>query len=519
MTKIPIKKQASQASTAAMTASPRGIPSKLNKPRSNPSKPPADTESVTLTGGKSLHTDGTAVLTVPDKLTPAEQTTLNECVDTIMSSQVDAAGNFQKRALAIYRIQCDKLYRGEHPTEAAFFKARFGLSRSTSLRLAQMGRLLDRVSPMGDNALVSDAHLRPLLKLSDGNQVAVIAKAKSWAKMANLISIPAKLMMAAATFLNPPARPRAPKDSAQTKLLAKFHDVVTKAKDKLPAKIGKDVKLIFETLIVAVMEMGEAVRRSTGISWTEKTWNPLHGCTRASCGCDNCYSAKQTATRLADVYPGLAVKKTTAAGTIKYSFTGKIQLSPEDLAEPLLDHVPKMIFVNSMSDLFHKDVPEEFIHDLFTVMETAWWHTFQVLTKRPERMATFTQKRYADKAPPKNLWLGASTEDQAAYDERLPHLKQTKAAVRWLSVEPLIGPIQFGSMDGIDWIVVGGESGASARPMAKQSAADIRDACKTSGVPFFFKQWGAFNEQGKKEREISDVPTLDGVVHQEYPTQ
>jgi protein gp37 len=222
---------------------------------------------------------------------------------------------------------------------------------------------------------------------------------------------------------------------------------------------------------------------------------------------------------LADVYPGLAVKKTTAAGTITYAFTGKIQLAPEELAEPLLDPVPKMYFVNSMSDLFHVGVPDEFINDVFTVMELAHWHTFQVLTKRTERMAPYTQKRYADKAPPNNIWLGTSTENQASFDERMPHLRNTKAAVRWLSVEPLLGPIDFGSMEGIAWVVVGGESGPNARPMAKVWATDIRVACKTAGVPFFFKQWGAFDEQGHKAKKIkhSGPATLDGVVHHEYP--
>jgi len=127
---------------------------------------------------------------------------------------------------------------------------------------------------------------------------------------------------------------------------------------------------------------------------------PLEGCTRASTGCDKCYAAKRCATRLADVFPGLAVVKVGRDGKKTYSFTGKIQLLPERLAEPLLDRIPKKIFVNSMSDLFHKDVAEEYIEAVFDVMEKASWHIFQVLTKRPERMASFTQKRYADRKPP-----------------------------------------------------------------------------------------------------------------------
>jgi protein gp37 len=232
-------------------------------------------------------------------------------------------------------------------------------------------------------------------------------------------------------------------------------------------------------------------------------------------GCDNCYAAKLTATRLADVYPGLAVKK-TVDGKTTYQFTGKIQLVPHDLADPLHDKISKRYFVNSMSDLFHKNVPDAYIEAVFDVMEKASWHTFQVLTKRPERMAEFTQKRYADKDPAANIWLGTSTENQAAYDDRMPHLKATKAAIRWLSVEPMLGPIKFGSMKDIDWVVVGGESG-SDRQMKKEWATGIRDACKKDEVPFFFKQWGDFNEQGKKKAKKGGDAKLDGKIHHNYP--
>ena len=143
-------------------------------------------------------------------------------------------------------------------------------------------------------------------------------------------------------------------------------------------------------------------------------------------------------------------------------------------------------------------MPEEFIVAVFTTMELAHWPTFQILTKRPEQMAVFTQQRHADKAPPKNIWLGTCTEDQVAYDERRPHLLATKAAGRGLSVEPLLGPINFGSMDGLDWIVVGGEPGPGARPVAKEWATGIRNDSQQAGVPFFFKQWGAFNAVARK---------------------
>jgi protein gp37 len=150
-------------------------------------------------------------------------------------------------------------------------------------------------------------------------------------------------------------------------------------------------------------------------------------------------------------------------------------------------------------------------------MERAHWHTFQVLTKRPERMADFTLKRYANRPAPKNVWLGTSTENQETFDERLSHLKITKAAIRWLSAEPLIGAIKLASMEGVHWVVVGGESGGAARPMNKAWAAEIRDACKKLRVAFFFKQWGMFNEEGVREREKTKPAKLDGVVHEAYP--
>jgi protein gp37 len=195
-------------------------------------------------------------------------------------------------------------------------------------------------------------------------------------------------------------------------------------------------------------------------------------------------------------------------------------LLPEKLAEPLQDKQPKRWFVNSMSDLFHKGVREEFISEVFAVMEKASWHQFQVLTKRPERMAAFTQKRYKDRQPPANIWLGTSTEDQKALDERYPHLKDTKAAVRWLSIEPMLGRINFSGTEGIDWVVVGGESGSDRR-MQKTWAIEIRDQCAKARVPFFFKQWGDTDEDGKRlKRAKKDglIPkaTLDGVVHNDY---
>ena len=461
-----------------------------------------------------------AAKTAPAQLTAAQKKDQAECEAIIRRYRSGNTDGFHRLVLACYQIQRHELYR-EFPTQAAYFKSKLGYSRSHSLRSAQMGAIIDRVSPTGDmvKLLASDSHLRPLLKLTEEQQDEVIAKALAWVKLAKLVDVPAKLVAAARTFLYPPTGPKEPKESSQAKLVARFRDAVDGAKNKLPSTTDQEVKKVFEILNAEVDEITDSILRSTEIGWTQKPWNHLHGCTHATKGCDNCYAMKLTATRLADLYPGLAVKKTSADGKTTYGFTGKMQLVPQDLAEPLLDNAPKKYFVNSLSDLFHKNVPDEFIEATFTVMEAAHWHIFQILTKRPERMAAFTQKRYADKEPPKNIWLGTSTEDQEAYDARMPHLKNTKAAIRWLSCEPLLGPIQFGDMSVLDWIVVGGESGPGARPMEKVWATGIRDACAAAKVPFFFKQWGAFNEAGKKEADKSHTPTLDGVSHQEFPNQ
>ncbi len=393
--------------------------------------------------------------------TEAQKAALARHMSTIEKCKSDERANFQSLADAVYQIQEQELYRcADYATEAAFFKAKLGYSRSHSLRLASEGRLLNRLSPVGDNAVklfTSDRHLRPLLRLDSGEQDAAIDLAQRWMKWAGTTELSPKLMQAAVMFLNPPAAPAAPKESMAAQLAARFRNLVQEEKAQLPEKTTTAILQVFDNLAKKAAALG-GPRRSTGIDWTEATWNPLQGCTRASSGCDNCYAAKCVATREADVFPGLAKKLANG----KYAFTGKIQLLPQELAEPLQDKTPKRWFVNSMSDLFHKDVPDEFIQAVFTVMENASWHQFQVLTKRPERMAVFTQRRYKERQPLVNIWLGTSTENQDAFDERYPHLKNTKAAIRWLSVEPMIGPVKLADAVGIDWVVVGGESDLNA---------------------------------------------------------
>jgi len=214
---------------------------------------------------------------------------------------------------------------------------------------------------------------------------------------------------------------------------------------------------------------------NTEIEWTDATWNPVTGCTKISAGCDNCYAA-----RFSERFRGV----------LGHPFESgfDLQLRPDRLEQPLSCR-PKMIFVNSMSDLFHKEIPLAFIDRVFDTMERAPWHTFQVLTKRSSRLRDYVNKRYPDKLAPPYIWLGASVED-GTKKSRVRHIQQTNATVRFLSVEPLIGPIGEVDLSGIHWVIVGGESGPRARPMLPEWAQEVRDQCKATKVPFFFKQWG-----------------------------
>jgi protein gp37 len=212
--------------------------------------------------------------------------------------------------------------------------------------------------------------------------------------------------------------------------------------------------------------------QSSGIEWTEATWNPLTGCTKISPGCKNCY-AERMAHRL------------QAMGQANYSRGFALTLHEHMLEVPLRWRQPRTVFVNSMSDLFHEDVPDEFIHRVFGVMRQASWHRFQVLTKRSERLAEMA----CEIDWPGNVWMGVSVE-RADYTFRIDHLRRARSAVRFLSLEPLLGPLPGLDLAGIDWVIVGGESGPGARPMQEGWVTDIREQCIAAGVPFFFKQWG-----------------------------
>ena len=212
------------------------------------------------------------------------------------------------------------------------------------------------------------------------------------------------------------------------------------------------------------------------IEWTDATWNPVTGCTKITRGCDNCY-----AQRIAERFQGVS------GHPFERGF--ELTLRPERLVQPLSWKRPRMIFVNSMGDLFHKRVPTAFIDGVFDTMEQAEHHVFQLLTKRSSLMRGYLRRRYGDGAAPPHIWCGVSVEDELA-TARIRHLRKTQAATRFLSIEPLLGPIIDLCLEGISWVIVGGESGPKARPMEQQWATAIRDQCQREHVPFFFKQWG-----------------------------
>jgi protein gp37 len=240
---------------------------------------------------------------------------------------------------------------------------------------------------------------------------------------------------------------------------------------------------------------------ATAIEWTDATWNPVTGCTKISPGCDNCY-----AERFSERFRGVA----------NHPFTTGFDLTlrPERLAQPLAWKRPRSIFVNSMSDLFHKDIPVRFIEQVFETMERAHWHTFQVLTKRSSLMRDFMRRRYGAEVngvspAPGNIWCGVSLEN-AQQLSRVDHLRASPAAIRFLSIEPLLGPIPNLDLTGIHWAIMGGESGPRARPLDPAWVRDIRDQCVTAGTKLFFKQWGGL-------RPKSNGRMLDGREWSEKP--
>jgi len=236
--------------------------------------------------------------------------------------------------------------------------------------------------------------------------------------------------------------------------------------------------------------------QNSDIEWTEATWNPVTGCTKISPGCKHCY-AERMANRLA------------AMGVPQYRRGFEVAVHPRLLSLPTQWKKPRVIFVNSMSDLFHEGVPLGFVMQVFEVMERAGQHTFQILTKRPE-----TAERYAGQLPwPANVWLGTSVES-ALFLHRVRALRRIPAQTRFQSLEPLLGPLPSLDLRGIDWVIVGGESGPGARTMKAEWVTQIRDICLAQGVRFFFKQWGGVNKKRNgrllEGRTWDEVPTIGG---------
>lgn len=233
----------------------------------------------------------------------------------------------------------------------------------------------------------------------------------------------------------------------------------------------------------------------SSIEWTDMTWNPVTGCTKISAGCKNCYAERMA-------------KRLQAMGQANYKRGFRVTLHPHTLDKPLQLKRPQVIFVNSMSDLFHEAIPESFIQQVFAVMRRASWHHFQVLTKRAARLAELAPRIDW----PANVWMGVSVEDQSQI-HRIDHLREVNAFLRFVSLEPLIGPLPNLCLERIDWVIVGGESGPRSRPIEKDWVLEIKRRCSEEDLPFFFKQWGGFHK--KKNGRLLEGRTWDempGVV-------
>jgi len=234
----------------------------------------------------------------------------------------------------------------------------------------------------------------------------------------------------------------------------------------------------------------------TKIEWTESTWNPLTGCTKVSAGCKNCYAE-------------VMARRLQAMGQVKYRNGFKLTLHPDTLSEPYSWVKPRVIFVNSMSDLFHKDVPVKFIQDVFRVMKKNPHHVFQILTKRADVLLYYDREGYLEWTH--NIWMGVTVEDNTV-TSRIDKLRLTGAKVKFLSCEPLLTGLPDMNLTGIDWVIVGGESGRKPRPMKEEWVIDIKDQCKLKTVPFYFKQWGGINKKIKGKK-------LNGRIYTEMPQQ
>lgn len=241
----------------------------------------------------------------------------------------------------------------------------------------------------------------------------------------------------------------------------------------------------------------------SSIEWTEHTWNPTTGCTKISHGCKHCY-AETMACRL------------RAMGVRGYQNGFKLTLLPERLTEPLNRRTPTVYFVNSMSDLFHNEVPFEYIDEIFQVIRRTPHHTYQILTKRAGRMRKYFST--VERVVPANAWLGVSVENRKYGLPRIDDLREIEATIRFLSVEPLLEDLGEIDLTGIHWVIVGGESGPKARPMKQEWAESVREQCESSGAAFFFKQWGGWGADGKKRAKKQNGRLLNGRTWDDLPS-
>ena len=239
---------------------------------------------------------------------------------------------------------------------------------------------------------------------------------------------------------------------------------------------------------------------SSKIEWTDQTWNPVTGCTKISPGCKHCYAE-------------LLAKRLQHMGAPGYENGFRLTLHPERLGAPIKRKKPTVWFVNSMSDLFHEEVPFDFIDRIFETIKATPQHRFQILTKRPERMEAYIRERAA--LP--NVWLGTSVEDRKYGLPRIAVLQRIRTSIRFLSIEPLLEDIGALSLAGIAWVIVGGESGPRARPMKAEWARSIRDQCDRAGVAFFFKQWGTYGDDGIRRAKHANGRKLDGQMYDYMP--
>lgn len=239
--------------------------------------------------------------------------------------------------------------------------------------------------------------------------------------------------------------------------------------------------------------------RTTKIEWTEQTWNPTVGCNKVSAGCKNCY-AETMSVRL------------KAMGTKGYENGFEFNILPDRLEQPINIKKPTKFFVNSMSDLFHENITYEYLDRIFDIIKQTPQHTYQILTKRERIMADYLK----GKSLPKNVWVGVTVEDSSS-KYRIDYLRNIDSSIRFLSIEPLLENVGELNLKNIHWVIVGGESGVSARPMNTEWVTAIRDQCKKQGVAFFFKQWGAWGADGVKRSKKNNGNELEGKIYNEYP--